>query len=50
MKIEARRSKPMQVQGMAAFSAAGVLEYANVEKIRRDAADAWVLQVAADCS
>jgi len=32
MKIDARRSKPMQMQGVADFSAAGVLEYANVEK------------------
>jgi len=32
MKIEARRSKPMRMQGVADFSAAGVLKYANVEK------------------
>ncbi len=33
MKIEARRSKPMQMQGVADFSAEAVLEYANVEKL-----------------
>jgi hypothetical protein len=33
MKIEMRRRKPVQMQGAANFSAAGVLKYANVEKI-----------------
>jgi hypothetical protein len=32
MKIEARRSKPMQMQEGTDFSAAGVLKYAKVEK------------------
>jgi len=32
MKIEARRSKPVQMQGVADLSAAAVLKYANVEK------------------